>query len=116
MQHGVTAGYDAAPQQPPRSEVYVHPPVCWACLMAVQQETYLTFALHCGVAYLHDLQRVLCQAQSAAQTSKIVQEQRLAEQESQRDRQAIQDAMYLEQQRAHADARRYRCTFGHRPS
>lgn len=59
--------------------------------------------------------RAVMQAQSAAQTSKIVQEQRLAEQESQRDRQAIQDAMYLEQQRAHADARRYRCTFGHRP-
>ena len=44
-----------------------------------------------------------------ADTSRIAMEQRLAEQEAMQQRQAIEDMMFLARQRAHADARHYRC-------
>lgn len=48
------------------------------------------------------------QAQMEAETSRIDQERRLAEQEALRQRQAIEDTMLLQRQRNQADAQHYR--------
>lgn len=49
------------------------------------------------------------QAEKEAETSRIRMQQLLQEREAERDRDAIQNEMYLNKQKALSDAEQYRC-------